>query len=142
MPFRKTTFDNHLPDMPGHRRNMEPDPLSTSTSAKTVPQWLMRKHQGIALRRARLPRACPAETEAIVQYNNGVGISSRITASAAAMVFCFFVVNGLPVQHSEVNSVTSGCTVFPLQGSVRQGLKPACIKSCPTGADIRHQGTT
>ena len=96
--------------------------------------WLMRKDQCMHCDEPGCLEACPAPG-AIVQYANGI-----VDVNPDACIGCGYCATGCPFDVPRFHPKTAKmqkCTLCV--DRTRNGLEPACIKSCPTGC--LHFGT-
>ena len=94
--------------------------------------WLIRKDSCLHCEEPGCLLACPAPG-AIIQYENGV-----VDFNQEACIGCQYCVAGCPFDIPRFDTVTRKvykCTMCV--DRIGNGLEPACVKACPTGA-IRY----
>ncbi|MGH8906991.1 MAG: formate dehydrogenase subunit beta [Egibacteraceae bacterium] len=91
--------------------------------------WLIRKDSCLHCEEPGCLLACPAPG-AIVQYENGI-----VDFDQANCIGCKYCIAGCPFdipRYDAVSNKVYKCTLCI--DRVSNGLEPACVKSCPTGA--------
>ena len=133
---------NDLRDVIGHMVGVYDNPADLSAESWTVMrfteyveeengrlEWLIRKDGCMHCAEPGCLKACPSPG-AIVQYSNGI-----VDFIEEHCIGCGYCVTGCPFnvpRISKEDHKAYKCTLCSDRVSV--GLKPACVKTCPTGA--------
>jgi formate dehydrogenase iron-sulfur subunit len=130
LPFGETVFDNTYQTMPETRWNYWNLILFNEHEREDgTLMWLMRKNQCMHCAEPGCLAACPSDG-AIIQYENGI-----VDFQQEHCIGCGYCITGCPFNIPKFNPETKRvfkCTLCA--DRVGEGLEPACIKACPTGA--------